>query len=96
MIFSDLNVGSQKWQIQETPLIKIQQPLSSPKLTWHGRWLFKNKDKKEQIQINYAGEEVSGQLTNESKMITIDGSIHQPQIDGFTFKLTEPSYFVQK
>ena len=93
---SDLSVGSQKWQIHETPLIKVQQPLSSPKLTWHGRWLIKNRDKKEEIQLNYAGEEVSGHLTNQSRMITINGSIHRPQIDGQTFKLIEPSYFVQK
>ena len=92
----DFSIGEQAWHIAETPLIKVQHALSAPKLTWHGRWLVKNRDLKEEIQINYAGDEVSGHLRDETKMVSVDGSIHRPRLDGEFFKLSEPAYYIRQ
>lgn len=92
----NFSIGEQVWHIAETPLIKVQHALSAPKLTWHGRWLVKNRDLKEEIQINYAGDEVSGHLRDETKMVSVDGSIHRPRLDGEFFKLSEPAYYIRQ
>ena len=97
IILLDLVISDLKWVIVESPLIKIQHAISAPKLTWHGHWLLKNKELKEEIQINYAGNSVSGHVRNEKRMINISGSINRPQLDQDFFKASQDvSYFIRK
>lgn len=92
----ELQIGECAWVVAEAPLVKVQHALSAPKLSWHGHWLLKNRALAEEIQINYAGEEVSGHLRNASRMVAIDGSINRPRLDGDFFKLHESTYYVRQ
>ena len=71
------------------PSVRIHHPLSTPSLSWSGKWEMQNRELKQTITLSYLSEQrIEGSVLDKesSSEIQISGTIDEPLIGGTSYK----------
>lgn len=95
---TDLNIGIHFWNVIEMPSVRIQHPLSTPSLSWSGKWELHNRELDQKITLNYLSEDrIEGSVVDRESTseVTLSGTVNEPLFDGSSFKPIEADFFLQ-
>lgn len=97
-LMTDLNIGIHFWNVIEMPSVRIQHPLSTPSLSWSGKWELHNRELDQKITLNYLSEDrIEGSVVDRESTseVTLSGTVNEPLFDGSSFKPIEADFFLQ-